>query len=330
VIKPAEVSVVIPTRNRPDFVRRAVAEAGRQEEVTVEIIVVDDRSSPPLSLPGSTVVRLDEPTTLGAVRNAGIDAASAPWVAFLDDDDLWAPDKLRRQLAVAGSSGAEFIYTACLVVDSALRPIEAVPAPKPDEARAVMRQRNPLYAGASSALVRSQLLRDVGGFDGSLHHLADWDLWLRLLISSQARAVDELLVAYVRHDDAMISTAGRDLFEEFDYLRAKHEGKSFGDATHFANWAARSHRSAGRRRQAAMAYLRGARRSRDSGLLLRAGGALFGERLASAHQSVRRVSRSRQASGNPPVEYPKWFHQRVSQLAGTESATRTSSRGPQR
>src|SRR5215218_11160313 len=97
----ATVSVVIPTRNRWHLLPRALGSALRQEALNVEVVVVDDGSDPGASsipqLDDERVklIRHEKQKGVAAARNSGIRVASAKWVAFLDDDDLWAPHRLR-------------------------------------------------------------------------------------------------------------------------------------------------------------------------------------------------------------------------------------------
>lgn len=103
-----DVSIVIPTRNRAVFLSHALKSALRQRDVTFEVIVVDEASTDqtPTLLAAVDdrrvrVIRHDVVRGLPAARNHGADAARGDWLAFLDDDDLWAPDKLLRQLEAA-------------------------------------------------------------------------------------------------------------------------------------------------------------------------------------------------------------------------------------
>ena len=108
------VSVVLPTFRRPDLVRRAVRDALSQTLAAIEVIVVVDGLDEETvrALEGTADPRLRvlvPPRNLGnaGARNHGLDAARGAWVAFLDDDDAWAPDKLARQVARARAARAD-------------------------------------------------------------------------------------------------------------------------------------------------------------------------------------------------------------------------------
>src|SRR3954454_1126760 len=123
-----EVSVVIPTRNRWDLLSRSGLPAAlMQKDVDVEVIVVDDGSTDETGARLATlesedsrvtVIRHDARQGVASARNRGIAEAQAAWIAFLDDDDLWAPEKLRRQLDRAEETRAGFVYGAAIVLDN--------------------------------------------------------------------------------------------------------------------------------------------------------------------------------------------------------------------
>jgi hypothetical protein len=108
---PGAVGVVIPSRDRWPFLRTAVASALAQAEVDVRVVVVDDGSTDatPAELravrdPRMRVIRLERTEGVSRARNAGLAHVDAPWVAFLDDDDVWAPRHLSAMLAAAAGS----------------------------------------------------------------------------------------------------------------------------------------------------------------------------------------------------------------------------------
>jgi glycosyltransferase involved in cell wall biosynthesis len=117
------VSVVIPTFRRPDMVVRAVHSVLHQSIRDLEILVVidgnDDQSLAALKSISSPQLRLLQlPKQVGGshARNEGVLASRGEWVAFLDDDDLWFPKKLEKQLEVARASKAPEPIVSCQVV----------------------------------------------------------------------------------------------------------------------------------------------------------------------------------------------------------------------
>lgn len=118
-----DVSVVIPTRGRPHLVGRAVASALAQTMTELEVVVVvdgpDEETGSVLAAIGDPRVRvIVEPVSVGAsaARNVGIRAAAGTWVALLDDDDVWLPAKLERQLAAMADAGVAEPIAFCPVV----------------------------------------------------------------------------------------------------------------------------------------------------------------------------------------------------------------------
>ena len=119
------VDVIIPCRNRAAYVRLAVASVLAQTYPASSIVVVDDASTE--DIPGALsglggpvrVIRTSEPSGAGFARNAGIDASSSDLIAFLDDDDLWGPTKLERQVAYM------LEHPACVLVHTGFIKIDA-------------------------------------------------------------------------------------------------------------------------------------------------------------------------------------------------------------
>ncbi len=99
------IRVVIPTRDRPEMLSRAVASVLDQGEECLEVVVVDDGSEVPLardrllSDPRVRVSRNEHPRGPAAARNQGAEGSSYDWLAFLDDDDIWLPGKLQHCFA---------------------------------------------------------------------------------------------------------------------------------------------------------------------------------------------------------------------------------------
>jgi len=312
-----EVTVVVPTRDRwPIVASTALKAALGQEEIELEIIVVDDGSAQEaptrlsgLDDPRVRLVRHARPKGVAAARNAGIRLAQADWIAFLDDDDVWAPQKLRRQVNAARACKAGFAYSGAVWVDSDWRLVQGRAPPDPETLPSALLRWNVIWGGASNVVARTDLLRSLNAFDETLFQLADWDLWIRLALADSAVALDDVLVALVVHRGSMLLVDRRDVFAEFAYLEDKHReaARRAGvrlDAAAFARWVAGGHLRAGRRPAAARAYLRG---TASPGNLLRAVGALVSPSLLASARSLRPVVPGALPEGQRVAEMPDWL-----------------------
>jgi hypothetical protein len=112
--------------------------------------------------------------------------------------------------------------------------------------------------GCSNVIARADAVRAVGGFDETLHVVADWDYWIRLLDQGRAAAVHSPLLAYVVHSENMILRESADAMGEFERFAAKHELSPdiHFDRPAFCAWIAKGLRRVGRRREAARLFLR--------------------------------------------------------------------------
>ena len=185
-----DVTVLIPTRDRVASLLATLAGVWRQRDVRLDVVIVDDGSRPDVARQyarlGSERVRvLRNATSRGpaAARNAGIAIARGRWVAFLDDDDLWAPTKLRCQLDAAERAGAAWVWCGAVYLSGEGSVLSVASAPTPEDVRRQLPSGSVIPAGASNVIASTALLRQLGGFDESIFHMPDWDLWLRLLFA---------------------------------------------------------------------------------------------------------------------------------------------------
>jgi len=281
--------VVIPTKNRSALARRAVACALAQEGVEVDVVVVDDGSTDGsredlASIRDPRVKLLDGPGVGPcAARNHGLEKVGAPWIAFLDDDDLWAPWKLRQLADLAGSAG--FGFSTAIVTDGEGRPMRLDEAPDPEQLELQLLRRN-VIGTPSVVVARTELVRELGGFDERLPVIGDWELWLRLAAVAPAFAATEPLTAYTVHMGSISIREAGALDGELRYLLEKHR-KLFGetgariDMDWFTQWNAQNLIRRGQRLSAAGTYLHEAARRHSSRSLLRAGRVLLGESISS-------------------------------------------------
>jgi len=305
-----DLTVVIPTLNRWQLLSTgALRSALTQEDVDLEVIVVNDGSTDETAAGLESledervrVVRHEKPQGLARARNAGIAAARGEWVAFLDDDDLWAPWKLRKQLELAESADATFIYSPALYVTDGEVKLE--PAIAPEGLTAQLLAGEAIPAGGSNVLVRTEAIRQVGGFDEEITHLGDFDCWVRLDPICRAARCEEPLVAYVQHPTGMHLHNSRLVSSDVKHLHRKYQaqyealGREF-DGERFVLWVAYLHKEAGRLRQAATVYLVAAWHYRSLRHLVRAAALLLGRRVRSALLPIVRRIRGRRRSPQP-------------------------------
>ncbi len=255
-----DVTVVIPTRDRPDLLALTLQTVLWQESVQTEILVVDDGEQPGTAelvrQVGDSRVRLlrnNDPHGVSGARNMGIAASRGEWIAFLDDDDLWAPRKLAAQLAVADTSGAAWVYAGDVTVDEELRVVAGAPPPPPTTVITDLRRHNAVPAGSSNVVVRRDLLDAVGTFDPELRTSEDWDLWLRLAAKSAPACVRQPLVALRTHR-RMASRAVNQLLADVEILARRHNIRV--DRGRHERWAAWMYLEDGDRGRALHHYAR--------------------------------------------------------------------------
>ena len=203
------VAVIIPTFNRAVLLERAVRSVIAQTVLPAEIWVIDDGSTDETegmlraNFPG-VHYRYQENRGVSAARNMGIQEAESDWIALLDSDDVWQPEKLERQLReLSKNPEVLFFHTDEIWIRRGKRVNPMNKHAKPNGR--VFKASLPMCAmSPSSALIHRSVFDDVGLFDESLPACEDYDLWLR--ISSKYDVVlvpDTLVVKYGGHEDQL-------------------------------------------------------------------------------------------------------------------------------
>jgi glycosyltransferase involved in cell wall biosynthesis len=286
----AAVSVVVPTHNRERFLGQTLRSILWQREVDLEVVLVDDGSPPGLvEAVAATrdsrvrVVRNEVAEGVSAARNRGVEAATGQWIAFCDDDDVWAPDKLAAQLAAAGEGWRGWVYTGAVNVNEAGRVVGGRPPLPPAQVAALLPGRNAVPGGGSAVVVHRALLERAGPFDTRLHNTEDWDLWVRLSRLELPRHVPAPTVGYRVHrgGSSLVTSQILDGAEEIE----RRYGGPLDRVTLYRHLGRLSAR-AGRRRDALRWYARTALRS---GRYLRSG--LPADALDLAGERGRRLGR---------------------------------------
>jgi glycosyltransferase involved in cell wall biosynthesis len=180
------VSVIIPTYNRAHLITEAVESVLAQTYQNFELIVVDDGSTDNtgqvLRSFGSKIQLISQ-NNLGVAeaRNIGIKTARGVYIAFLDADDLWLPDKLSSQIGFLDQNpNIEIVYCDVYLADERGRIFSCIHAHHTDHIFPYLLQKNIVVGSASSVMLRRTCFEKTGLFDPMLDALEDWDMWLRL------------------------------------------------------------------------------------------------------------------------------------------------------
>jgi glycosyltransferase involved in cell wall biosynthesis len=200
------VSVVVPAYNAVRTLPAALESVALQTFRDFEIVVVDDGSTDATaevarSL-GAPNLRVVSQINAGhaAARNTGIQTARGRYVAFLDADDLWLPDKLARQLAeLRARPGVRALQTGAARVDDGLNMLWDEPCRDSRDALWETLCFQNMPALMSTLMVDKSLLQEVGGFDATLVILQDWDLAIRLARVGQLHSMTDVLSGYRFH-----------------------------------------------------------------------------------------------------------------------------------
>jgi glycosyltransferase involved in cell wall biosynthesis len=296
-----DVSVVIPTHNRCALVGRTLQSVLAQRDVSLEVLLVDDGSSDgtfeflrQCPDPRVHVYRHESARGVSAARNTGLEHARGAWVAFLDDDDLWAPDKLAAQLgACSQQPGVGWVSTGAVVVDEELHVVGHHTTAAPERRQEIL-SYNYIAGGGSGVMARTGLVRSVGGFDVDLSNMADWDLWIRLALQAPLAIVHRPLVGYLRHAGGMSRNAHR-VAQEFMRVISKYadvraqQGITVNAKT--LNWFARRQVRAGNRLTGARLYVHAAWQHGDWTSLMRALACVASPRVLSRRWNMRPLER---------------------------------------
>lgn len=210
------VSIVIPTYNRATLIGRTLESVFNQTYEHFEVLIVDDHSRDDTEQVVSAVtdlrinyIRHTENRGAPAARNTGIRAAKGEFVAFLDSDDTWLPEKLEKQLTVMRESPFRpaLVYTGITLVN-ARGEVRYVHTPdKTWRGHVYEKMLGENLAGSTStALVRKECFGVAGLFDETLHARQDYDLWLRISKHYAIDFVPEPLIFQFEHDEGRITS----------------------------------------------------------------------------------------------------------------------------
>ncbi len=196
------ISIIIPTYNRKELLRKAILSAQNQTWEVKEIIVVDDASDDGTDV----MIRLEFPSVIyfrnkiplgGSVsRNIGLEKSSGEFIAFLDDDDIWFHEKLEEQMKLI-LQNENIALVTCSYFEINDNNKNFVRVNEINDYQMLL-LRNDL-GGASMYLARKKFITEIGGFDSNLKSGQDWDLLLRIYQNGSIVVCKKPLVYYLNH-----------------------------------------------------------------------------------------------------------------------------------
>ena len=202
------ISVVIPTYNRYEFLKRALNSVYAQTYTPVEVIVIDDGSTDNTAniqkdFPAIKYI-YQENSGVSSARNAGIKNSTYEWIAFLDSDDTWHENKLQEQVFFHRENPNILMsYTD----EKWIRDAQEVKIPKKFHkfgGNIFNECLSHCIIAPSASLLHRSLFGEVGVFDESLEVCEDYDLWLRIATKYEIGLVDKKLITkYAGHEDQL-------------------------------------------------------------------------------------------------------------------------------
>jgi glycosyltransferase involved in cell wall biosynthesis len=207
------VSVIIPNYNYGQYLKCSIESVLNQTYKNIELIVVDDGSTDnsveiALSYGEKLVLICQENSGVSAARNKGLANTSGTYVCFLDSDDSWEPEKVESQIALFNQPNIGLVYSSINICDTELKFQSALFAQFRGNCQKYFYKfpiRSIVLLGCSSAMIKKNVICQVGIFDIELNTSADWDYFRRISEVTNVDFVERPLVNYRRHNGSMSS-----------------------------------------------------------------------------------------------------------------------------
>jgi glycosyltransferase involved in cell wall biosynthesis len=237
-----KVTIIIPTYNSSRFIRRTIGSVIAQTFRDWELIIIDDCSKDNTELVVREFTKFDKrikflktPENSGGPatpKNIGVEKAEGEYIAFLDHDDEWFPEKLEKQLRVFQNSKDENLgLVSCyinLVDEKTKKTTTKIKNFKEKDILFFLSQYN-FFVTSSCIMIRKSVFDKVGKFDNHFSVSDDWDMWLRIIRSNyKVSLVKEFLVNYYTNGNNLSRLSNIEIQKkEFDLLKEKSNEKDF-------------------------------------------------------------------------------------------------------
>lgn len=233
------VSIIIPTYNRADLIVKTIETVIKQTYHNFEIIVVDDGSTDNtedvISKINDNRIRYIYQKNAGpsAARNNGIRNVRGEWIAFLDSDDLWMPEKLERQVK-AITENPDVGIISCWFINVLSDGTESCPETRPiineEYVKAILLFPDYISSlpNTSAMLVKKQCFEEIGLFDETMISKEDCEIWCKIAINYGFYCINEILYYYKRQEDNLskITDINKVLYGDIRFLDSIFENKN--------------------------------------------------------------------------------------------------------
>jgi len=198
------VSIITPLHNAADFVEQTIESVLSQSFQNWELIIIDDQSTDnSVDIVTSylaidrriNLIQLDKNSGAAVARNTGIEVAKGRYIAFLDSDDLWLPQKLEKQLAFMQQTGCPLTYTAYEKIDGEGKSLGRVGVPRNVNYKSLLKT---CFIGCLTVVIDTHYFGKISM--PLIRKRQDFGLWLKLLKQTeQAKGMEDILACYRVH-----------------------------------------------------------------------------------------------------------------------------------
>lgn len=234
------VSVIMPAYNAERYLSDAVESVINQTFSGWELLIIDDCSADHTAViaseyaekdPRIRVLRNERNCGASETRHRGVQAAAGNWIAFLDSDDIWAPEKLRLQLELAERTGAKLVFTASSFIHEDGTPYDYIfPVPNTVNYKQLCRQN---VISNSSAMVDRALFRRYEIVGNGMHE--DFACWLNILRSGEtAYGINRPLLTY--RLSAASKSGNKIRAAGMNWNTYRRVGMSWSEAIYYMGW----------------------------------------------------------------------------------------------
>jgi teichuronic acid biosynthesis glycosyltransferase TuaG len=243
------VSVVIPVYNGEKYIEKCLISVVNQDYTNLEIVIVNDGSTDKtedkiFNFKSDLIHYLKlENSGCAAARNKGINLARGKYIAFLDSDDIWSPNKLSYQLSRCSNEAMSFTNSYFLggeySSDTTTTDLTDVYSGSIFDKLIINN-----FIGTSDVIVKREVIRSVGSFNEDMKALEDWECWLKIAKNHDIYYCDKVLSYYRVHSDSLSRSARKvlkyhielidsiykkgGLAESFNHLKNKSLSRSYG------------------------------------------------------------------------------------------------------